>query len=41
VHEVLARRLDGQPVPFSAVEVPHPLPVPGCTVMLDIWVYAP
>lgn len=41
VHEVLARRLGGQPVPFSAVEVPHPLPVPGCTVMLDIWVYAP
>jgi len=41
VHEVLARRLGGRPVPFSAVEVPHPLPAPGCTVMLDIWVYAP
>ena len=41
VNQVLARRLNGQPIPFSAVEVPHPLPVPGCTVMLDIWVYAP
>ena len=41
VNQVLARRLNGQPIPFSAIEVPHPLPVPGCTVMLDIWVYAP
>ena len=41
VHEVLARRLDGRPIPFSAVEVPNAFPVPGCTLMLDIWVYAP
>ena len=41
VNQVLARRLNGQPIPFSAVEIPHPLPVPGCTVMLDIWLYAP
>ena len=41
VNEVLSRRLDGQPIPFSAVEIPHPLPIPGCTVMLDIWLYAP
>ena len=26
--------------PYSAVEVPF-LPVPGCTVQLDLWVYAP
>lgn len=41
VHSVLKHRLGGGPVPFSAVEVPHPLPVPGCTVLLDVWVYAP
>lgn len=35
------RRLDGAPVPFTAVEVPAPLPVPGATLMMDIWVYAP
>lgn len=41
VHSVLKRRLGGGPAPFSAVEVPYPLPVPGCTVLLDVWVYAP
>jgi enamine deaminase RidA (YjgF/YER057c/UK114 family) len=34
------RRLPGQHLPFSAVKVPF-LPVPGCTVQLDLWVYAP
>lgn len=34
------RRLAGQHLPFSAVKVPF-LPVPGCTVQLDLWVYAP
>lgn len=41
VHRAWQRRLPGQPIPFSAVEVPGPLPVPGCTVMMDLWVYAP
>ena len=27
-------------LPFSAVEVPF-LPVPGCTVLLELWVYVP
>ncbi len=36
-----ARRLRGQPLPLSAIEVPAPLVVPGCTVQLDLWVYAP
>lgn len=40
-HEVLQRRLDGQAVPFSAIQVPGPLPVPGCTMLFDFWVYAP
>lgn len=33
--------LPGQPLPFSAVRVPEPMPAPGCTVMVDLWVYAP
>jgi enamine deaminase RidA (YjgF/YER057c/UK114 family) len=35
------RRLPGRPLPISAVQVPAPLVVPGCTVQLDLWVYAP
>lgn len=41
VHQAWQRRLPGRPIPFSAVEVPGPLPVPGCSVMMDLWVYAP
>lgn len=35
-----AKHLPGQPVPFSAIEVPA-LGVPGAVVMLDLWVYVP
>jgi len=35
------RRLPGVDLPISAVQVPGPLPVPGCTLMADLWVYAP
>ena len=35
------RRLPGRPLPFSAVEVPSPLPVPGASVMMEVWVYSP
>jgi enamine deaminase RidA (YjgF/YER057c/UK114 family) len=38
---VWQRRLRGKPLPLSAIEVPAPLIVPGCTVQLDLWVYAP
>jgi hypothetical protein len=41
VYKVWERALDGRPLPFSAVEVPGPLPVPGATVMMETWVYAP
>jgi enamine deaminase RidA (YjgF/YER057c/UK114 family) len=34
------RRLPGQHLPFSAIEVPA-LGVPGAVVMLDLWVYVP
>ena len=39
-YQVWQQHLPGQYLPFSAVEVPF-LPVPGCTVQLDLWVYAP
>lgn len=41
VYKAWERRLAGAALPFSAVEVPSPLPVPGATVLMDIWVYAP
>jgi enamine deaminase RidA (YjgF/YER057c/UK114 family) len=40
VYKAWERRLGGRPLPFSAVEVPGPLPVPGATVMMEAWVYA-
>ena len=39
--KVWQERLPGQALPLSAVRVPAPLLVPGCTVQLDLWVYAP
>ena len=39
-YQVWQQHLPGQHLPYSAVEVPF-LPVPGCTVQLDLWVYAP
>jgi enamine deaminase RidA (YjgF/YER057c/UK114 family) len=41
VYQVWERRLGGRPLPFSAVGVPAPLPVPGATVMIEVWAYAP
>ena len=41
VYKVWERHLGGRPLPFSAAEVPGPLPVPGATVMIETWVYAP
>jgi enamine deaminase RidA (YjgF/YER057c/UK114 family) len=41
VYKVWEHRLAGRPVPFSAVEVPSPLPVPGATVLIEAWAYAP
>ena len=38
--EAWDRRLPGQFLPFSAIEVPA-LGVPGALVMLDLWIYAP
>ena len=41
VYKVWERKLAGNPVPFSAVEVPAPLPIPGATVLIEAWAYAP
>ena len=41
VVKVWERRLGGHPLPFSAVEVPGPLPVPGATLMMETWAYVP
>jgi enamine deaminase RidA (YjgF/YER057c/UK114 family) len=40
VYKVFERRAGGRPLPFAAIEVP-PLPVPGATVMIEAWAYAP
>ncbi|HEV7822478.1 MAG TPA: Rid family hydrolase [Burkholderiales bacterium] len=39
-YQVWQEHLPGAYLPYSAVEVPF-LPVPGCTVQLDLWVYVP
>lgn len=41
VYKVWERKLAGRPVPFCALQVPAPLPVPGATVMIEAWAYAP
>lgn len=41
VYKVWEQRLGGRPLPFSAIEVPAPLPVPGATVLIEAWAYAP
>jgi enamine deaminase RidA (YjgF/YER057c/UK114 family) len=41
VYKVWERRLNGRPLPFAAIEVPAPLPVPDATVMIEAWAYAP
>ncbi len=41
VYKVWERHLGGRPLPFSAVEVPGPLPVPGATVQIEAWAYVP
>src|SRR6476661_3094467 len=33
--------LAGAPIPFGAVRTPTPMPVPGCNVVADMWVYHP
>ena len=41
VYKAWERRLGGRPLPFAAIEVPGPLPVPDATVMMETWAYIP
>jgi enamine deaminase RidA (YjgF/YER057c/UK114 family) len=34
-------KLAGAPIPFGAVRTPAPMPVPGCNIVADMWVYRP
>jgi enamine deaminase RidA (YjgF/YER057c/UK114 family) len=34
-------KLAGAPIPFGAVRMPSPMPVPGCNIIADMWVYHP
>ncbi len=36
-----ARRLDDRPLPFSAIGIPGPPAIPGCSILWDLWIYAP
>jgi enamine deaminase RidA (YjgF/YER057c/UK114 family) len=31
----------GAPIPFGAVRTPAPMPIPGCNIVADMWVYQP
>jgi enamine deaminase RidA (YjgF/YER057c/UK114 family) len=37
--QVWQRHIPGVALPISAIEVPSPLPVPGLSVELDLWVH--
>ena len=41
VYKVWERKLGGRPVPFCALQVPTPLPVPGASLMIEAWAYVP
>ena len=41
VHKVWQEFLPDHPIPYGAIRVPAPMPAPGCTIMADLWVYAP
>ena len=37
--QVWKERLAGSPIPFGIVRMPAPIPIPGCDVIMDAWVY--
>jgi enamine deaminase RidA (YjgF/YER057c/UK114 family) len=39
--QVWKEQLPGAPIPFGAVRTPAPMPIPGCDVIMDAWVYCP
>lgn len=40
-YQAWQKHLPGHYLPFSAIEIPGPQAVPGCSVLLDLMVYAP
>jgi hypothetical protein len=36
---VWKERLADAPIPFAIVRTPTPMPIPGCDVVVDAWVY--
>ena len=34
-------KLSGAPIPFGVVRTPLPMPIPGCDINIDMWVYRP
>jgi enamine deaminase RidA (YjgF/YER057c/UK114 family) len=39
--QIWQEKLPGAPIPFGAVRMPQPMPIPGCDVIVDAWVYQP
>jgi enamine deaminase RidA (YjgF/YER057c/UK114 family) len=39
--QIWQEKLPGAPIPFGAVRTPQPMPIPGCDVIVDAWVYQP
>lgn len=37
--QVWKERLLGAPIPFGAVRTPAPMPIPGCDIIMDAWIY--
>jgi enamine deaminase RidA (YjgF/YER057c/UK114 family) len=37
--QVWKERLMGAPIPFAVVRMPAPMPIPGCDVIMDAWIY--
>jgi enamine deaminase RidA (YjgF/YER057c/UK114 family) len=37
--QIWKERLAGAPIPFAIVRMPAPMPIPGCDVIMDAWVY--
>ena len=40
-YRIWQRHLPSAPLPFSALRVLAPLPVPDCSVIVDLWIYVP
>ncbi len=41
VYRAWQARCPGRPLPFTLAQTPAPHPVPACTLVADLWVYAP